>query len=122
MEVVLFFVLVILTIGLIIRPLGTDSMLFTGAILVGVGIAIANVLMPAFIKMKFANNLGVMTGVYSLSMNITGALAAGLVFLLQHPVILGGKDLLEYGRLYRSLHLFYGFHNSLNEKMRRMKA
>ena len=78
MEVVLFFVLLLLTIGLIIRPLGQAPMLFTGAILVGVGIAIANVLMPAFIKMKFANNLGVMTGVYSLSMNITGALAAGL--------------------------------------------
>ncbi|QUW22829.1 MFS transporter [Sporosarcina sp. Marseille-Q4063] len=78
MEMVLFFVLVVLSIGLILRPFGGFSTLYLGTILMGAGIAIANVLMPAFIKMKFPNNIGMMTGVYSISMNLTGALAAGL--------------------------------------------
>lgn len=78
MEFVLFIVLIVLTVGLIIRPLGAITTLYTGTIFIGAGIAIANVLMPAFIKMKFPNNIGLMTGIYSVSMNLTGALAAGL--------------------------------------------
>ncbi|WP_210468379.1 MFS transporter [Sporosarcina sp. 6E9] len=78
MEIVLFFVLIVLSIGLVLRPMGGFSTLYLGTILMGAGIAIANVLMPAFIKMKFPNNIGMMTGVYSISMNLTGALAAGL--------------------------------------------
>ena len=78
MEIVLFFVLVVLSIGLVLRPIGGFPTLYLGTILMGAGIAIANVLMPAFIKMKFPNNIGMMTGVYSISMNLTGALAAGL--------------------------------------------
>ena len=78
MEMVLFFVLIVLSIGLILRPIGGFSTLYLGTILMGAGIAIANVLMPAFIKMKFPNNIGMMTGVYSISMNLTGAIAAGL--------------------------------------------
>ncbi|MDS9473065.1 MFS transporter [Sporosarcina pasteurii] len=78
MEFVLFFVLIAITFGLIARPLGGISILYIGTIFIGAGIAIANVLMPAFIKMKFENNIGVMTGIYSISMNITAALAAGL--------------------------------------------
>ena len=78
METVLFFVLVILSAGLVLRPIGGIATLYMGTLLVGASIAIANVLMPAFIKMKFSNNIGLMTGVYSVSMNLTGALAAGL--------------------------------------------
>ena len=78
MEMVLFVVLIVLSMGLVLRPVGGPSSLYIGTILMGAGIAIANVLMPAFIKMKFANNIGMMTGVYSVSMNLTGAIAAGL--------------------------------------------
>lgn len=78
MEIVLFVVLIVLSIGLVLRPFGGISMLYTGTLLIGAAIAMANVLMPAFIKMKFANNIGMMTGVYSVSMNLSGAFAAGL--------------------------------------------
>lgn len=78
MEIVLFIVLIVLSIGLVLRPFGGISTLYLGTLLIGAGIAIANVLMPAFIKMKFSNNIGLLTGVYSVSMNLTGALAAGL--------------------------------------------
>lgn len=78
MELTLFFVLITLSLGLILRPLGDITSLYTGTLLIGAGIAIANVLMPAFVKMKFPKNIGVMTGIYAISMNITAALAAGL--------------------------------------------
>lgn len=78
MELTLFFVLIILTIGLVLRPFAGIIPLYTGTLLIGAGIAIANVLMPAFVKMKFPKNIGVMTGIYAISMNLTAALAAGL--------------------------------------------
>lgn len=77
MELTLFFVLISLTMGLVLRPLSGAVSLYIGTLFIGAGIAIANVLMPPFIKMKFPNNMGLLTGVYSISMNITAALAAG---------------------------------------------
>lgn len=77
MELTLFFVLISLTIGLVLRPLSGAASLYIGTLFIGAGIAIANVLMPPFIKMKFPKNIGLLTGVYSISMNITAALAAG---------------------------------------------
>ncbi|HLR09845.1 MAG TPA: MFS transporter [Sporosarcina sp.] len=78
MELTLFFVLIVLTIGLILRPFAGIIPLYVGTLFIGAGIAVANVLMPAFVKMKFPKNIGVMTGIYSISMNLTAALAAGL--------------------------------------------
>lgn len=78
MELTLFFVLITLSFGLVLRPLGGMTPLFLGTVLIGAGIAIANVLMPPFVKMKFPKNIGMMTGIYSISMNMTGAFAAGL--------------------------------------------
>ena len=91
MEVVLFVVLIVLSIGLVLRPTGGISMLYIGTLLIGAGIAIANVLMPAFIKMKFSNNIGMMTGIYSVSMNLTGALAAGLSIPIATSTSFGWK-------------------------------
>lgn len=78
MEVTLFFVLIVLSLGLMLRPIGSMTTVYIGTLLIGAGIAIANVLMPPFVKMKFPKNIGMMTGVYSISMNLTGAIAAGL--------------------------------------------
>lgn len=78
MELVLFFSLVLLGIGLSVRSLGSITTLFIGAALVGTAITFGNVLMPAFIKTKFPKRIGVMMGVYSVGMNLTAALAAGL--------------------------------------------
>lgn len=78
MELTLFFVLITLLLGLVLRPIGGMPSLYIGTVLIGAGIAIANVLMPPFVKMKFPKNIGMMTGIYSISMNITAAFAAGL--------------------------------------------
>ncbi len=78
MESVLFVSLIVLTIGVGLRPLGGVAALFSGTILFGLGIAVCNVLLPSLIKQNFPNRVGMMTGVYSVSMNLCGAIAAGL--------------------------------------------
>lgn len=77
MELSLFFSLLVLMLGLFIRSFGNISTLFIGAGLVGCAITIGNVLLPAYIKNKFPRHAGLMTGIYSVSMNLTAALAAG---------------------------------------------
>src|SRR5699024_10682628 len=78
MEWTIFIALCFLTIGIIIRSLFGVGSLFTGTVLIGLAIAIGNVLLPAFIKMNFPLKMGIMTGIYVVSMNIFGALGSGL--------------------------------------------
>ena len=77
MEKLLGFALIFLIVGLFLRVNGSVMSLFIGSALVGLGICVGNVLMPGFIKQEFPNKVGVMTGVYSVAMNLTAALAAG---------------------------------------------
>lgn len=74
---VLGFAMLLLTAGLLIRIQGSIGFLFLGAALIGTAIAMGNVLMPAFIKDRFVGNLGLVTGIFTVSMNLVGALAAG---------------------------------------------
>lgn len=70
--------LIVLGIGMSIRSISFIVFLFAGTILVGLGIAICNVLLPGFIKDKFSLKVALMTGVYSTVMNIFAAAASGL--------------------------------------------
>lgn len=69
----LFLVLVLA--GSLIRGSGTAA-LFVGTVLVGVGIAVANVLLPAVVKQHFPGRAGLMTGLYMMFMGIGASLAA----------------------------------------------
>lgn len=70
--------LLFLILGLYIRVLGGTTPLFIGSFLIGLGICIGNVMTPAYIKKIFPNSIGVMTGVFSVAMNLIAAIAAGL--------------------------------------------
>ncbi|WP_054710410.1 MFS transporter [Bacillus sp. JCM 19041] len=78
MEIMLLIAMIVLSTGIIFRSLGGTSMLLTGTVLLGLGIAVGNVLMPGLIKLSFPYRVGVMTGLYSVSMNVFGALASGV--------------------------------------------
>lgn len=91
MELVLLLSLLLLGIGLGLRSYGSIITLFIGAALVGTAITFGNVLMPAFIKTKFPNNIGIIMGVYSVGMNLTAALAAGLSIGIGKWTALGWK-------------------------------
>jgi len=91
MEKVLFFSLVLLTIGLCVRISGSIYLLFAGAALVGAAITAGNVIMPAYIKKEFPAQVGLMTGIYSVAMNLTAALAAGFSIAIGQRTDLGWK-------------------------------
>lgn len=77
-EVVLFWSVIFLTIGIILRSWSGSVGLFLGTAILGLSISAGNVLIPSLIKKNFPQQVGVMTGVYSVSMNIFAALASGI--------------------------------------------
>src|SRR5699024_417063 len=74
-EITLIAGMVILVLGLVIRSLAFVPLLFIGTILIGIGIAIANVLLPGIIKERFPNRVPMMTSVYVTAMSLFAALA-----------------------------------------------
>ncbi|WP_312555236.1 CynX/NimT family MFS transporter [Empedobacter brevis] len=70
--------LLILIIGLYIRIYGNVATLYAGSLLMGLGICIGNVLTPAYIKDIFPHKIGLMTGLFSVSMSLVAAFASGL--------------------------------------------
>lgn len=78
MEFTLFISLILLIVGIGIRSFGGVGTLFIGTILIGSSIAIGNVLLPSLIKHNFEQNIGMMTGIYAVSMNLCGAIGSGI--------------------------------------------
>ncbi|HXT89341.1 MAG TPA: MFS transporter [Trebonia sp.] len=64
--------------GTALRLIPSTTGLLGGTIVIGAGIAVANVLLPGVIKRDFGSRIGLMTGLYSMSLSIGAALAAGL--------------------------------------------
>lgn len=77
-ELVLLLSVIFLTVGIILRSLSGVAGLFIGTAIIGLAISVANVLIPSLIKRDFLEKIGVMTGVYSISMNTFGAIASGI--------------------------------------------
>lgn len=77
-ERTIFMSLLILMIGMVVRSLFGMSFLFIGTLLIGLAIAIGNVLIPGYVKMNFPFRIGLVTGCYAVVMNSFGALASGL--------------------------------------------
>lgn len=78
MERAMILGLLILGIGMLIRSVAYLIFLLVGTVLIGLGIAICNVLLPGFIKEKYPYHIALMTGLYSTVMSIFAALASGL--------------------------------------------
>lgn len=77
-ELILLIAIIFLTIGIIIRSLSGIANLYIGTAILGLAIAVCNVLLPSLIKREFPERIGMMTGVYAISMNLFGAIAAGI--------------------------------------------
>jgi CP family cyanate transporter-like MFS transporter len=78
MEAALMASLVVLTAGIVLRSAPSVTALFLGTLILGLAIAVSNVLLPGLIKRDFPGQIGSMTGAYSVSMNGFGALASGI--------------------------------------------
>ncbi|MCY7819990.1 MFS transporter [Bacillus inaquosorum] len=78
MERIILYALVLLMVGIVVRSLTATVPLFAGTVLLGLAIAVCNVLIPSLVKRDFSHNVGLMTGLYSVSMNLCGAVASGV--------------------------------------------
>lgn len=90
-EMSIFFGLSILGTGMIIRSTGQLFFLFAGTMLIGLGIAICNVILPGIVKQKFPQKVGILTGIYTLSMAICAGMAPGLSIPLSEKLHLGWR-------------------------------
>ncbi|EOR25861.1 hypothetical protein A499_03598 [Niallia nealsonii AAU1] len=77
-EVIILISIIFLTIGIILRSLSGVATLYIGTAVLGLAISVSNVLLPSLIKRDFPTRIGLMTGVYSISMNLLGAIASGI--------------------------------------------
>lgn len=77
-ERTIFGALGVLLAGVALRLITSVGALFAGSVLIGIGIGICNVVLPALIKRDFAHRSGLMTGLYSMTLSGGAAVAAGL--------------------------------------------
>lgn len=93
-------VLLAVLVGSALRLIPTVPALFAGTVVIGAGIAVGNILLPVLIKRDFPNSVGLMSGLYTLSLTGGAALAAGITVPLARAaglswnVALGGWGLL----------------------------
>src|SRR5215210_4610955 len=78
MERALLASLLVLAAGILLRWAGAVAALFLGTAILGAAIALGNVLLPSLVKREFPEHAGLMTSVYSTSLGISAALAAGV--------------------------------------------
>lgn len=78
MERTIFYSLLVLFTGIVLRSLFGVGILFFGTLLIGLAIAIGNVLIPVIIKLNFPFRVGIVMGFYAVGMNVFGALGSGI--------------------------------------------
>lgn len=86
--------LIFIALGELIRSYSGEIGLFVGTLIMGVGIAIANVLLPSIIKSKFPKTFGKIMSIYSLVLVISAAIGAGVSVPLALSLHLGWKNTL----------------------------
>lgn len=75
--------------GIFVRSNTTISGLFIGTAVLGVGIAIGNVIIPGIIKLNFSEKVGAVTSIYTSGMCIFAAVGAGISVPLAKGMDLG---------------------------------
>lgn len=90
-ERVLFISLICITIGIILRSTSGIITLYIGTAIIGLAISVGNVLVPGLIKRDFPLKVGVVTGIFSISMNAASAVGSALSVPIAIDLQLGWK-------------------------------
>ena len=98
-EVSIFAALIILTAGIFIRSTESIIAIFAGTALVGVGIAICNVLLPAVVKFSFPQKIGLITSLYTASMGLFASIGSAISIPLSESLGFGWKVALAFWAL-----------------------
>ncbi|CAB3836511.1 2-nitroimidazole transporter [Achromobacter insuavis] len=78
LERTLFFALLLIGCGIVLRSQGQAWALYAGTAVIGSGIAIGNVLLPSLLKRDFPQRLAGLTSAYVLTMSIAAGAASAL--------------------------------------------
>lgn len=95
--------LILLTGGILLRSMPSLKMLYVGTTVLGLAIAIGNVLLPSIIKRDFPSRVGLLTGVYTSAMNIWGAIASGISIPIAYGIGLGWRKTLIFWALFSGI-------------------
>jgi CP family cyanate transporter-like MFS transporter len=91
MAPLLLLTMVAIVLGIAIRLESALVALFAGTIVLGAGIAVANVLVPGLIKRDFPSQAAIMVGLYSVGLSLSGAISAGLTVPVEHLFGIGWR-------------------------------
>lgn len=83
--------LILLSAGVFFRTAHNSFALFAGTAILGVGIALGNVLLPGIVKKQFPKTVGWVTGIYSAMLAIGASLASGISVPLSERAGLGWR-------------------------------
>lgn len=91
LERALGYAMLSITAGCLLRSFGDHIGLWGGTLLVGIGIAIANVLVVPLVKRDFPDHTALCIGLYAATMALMAALASGIAAPLAEHSVLGWK-------------------------------
>ena len=90
----LMITMLVLIAGTVLRLLDSTAALLVGSVGIGVAISVANVLMPGVIKREFPHRTALMSGVYTMTLFGSAALAAGLTVPIKNAAGIGWRPAL----------------------------
>ena len=77
--------------GLLVRLVPSLGALYAGTALACTGIAVGNVLLPVLVKRSFGTRIGLMSGLYTMTLIANASLGAGLTVPLTHALGFGWR-------------------------------
>lgn len=84
LERTLFGALAAIALGIALRSAPAAWCLYLGTGIIGMGIAMGNVLLPSIVKRDFPRNVPTLTGTYALAMGLAAAVGSAIVIPLAH--------------------------------------
>ncbi|WP_394954175.1 MFS transporter [uncultured Helicobacter sp.] len=117
---ILFIALCSVALGEITRSYGGMVGLFVGTAFIGAGIAVANVLLPGFVKKKFPQKTTAMMALYSFVLNISSVLGIWLALPLAYN--LGVLHALAFWLIFSMLSIILYIPEIRNKRISRTKV
>lgn len=85
------FALMLLTAGILLRTIPSLFLLYAGTAILGIGIALGNVLLPGIVKKSFPGRYGFVTGLYSSMLGVGATMGAAISVPLSEKAGLGWR-------------------------------
>jgi CP family cyanate transporter-like MFS transporter len=94
MERSMFVALIVLMAGILLRLIPSPVALFAGTFVIGAAVAVGNVLLSALIKKDFPTRVGLLTGLYTMTLSAGAGVAASVVVPLMDATGWGWREIL----------------------------